>query len=63
MYLVEQLKIKINVCGRPLSFGTKPTLLQQFGENPFLFLHDSALMRKAKSIEKWFSEFTAGELD
>ena len=31
-----------------------PTLLQQFGEDPFLFQQDNFPVNKARSIQKWF---------
>ena len=31
-----------------------PTLLQQFGEGPFLFQHDNAPVYKTRSMQKWF---------
>ncbi len=34
-----------------------PKLWQQFGEDPFLFQHDSVLMNKARSIKEWLSQF------
>ena len=40
-----------------------PTLWQQFGEGPFLFLHDNPPMHKARSIQKWFGEIGVEELD
>ena len=40
-----------------------PTLWQQFGEGPFLFQHDNALVHKARSIQKWFVEIGVEELD
>ena len=40
-----------------------PTLWQQFGEGPFLFQHDNAPVRKARSIQKWFVEISVEELD
>jgi hypothetical protein len=36
-----------------------PTLLQQFGEGPFLFQHDNAHVHKAR----WFVEIGVEELD
>ena len=40
-----------------------PTLLQQFGEGPFLIQHDNAPVHKARSIQKWFIEIGVEELD
>ena len=40
-----------------------PTLWQQFGEGPFLFQHDNALVHKARSIQKWFGGIGVEELD
>jgi hypothetical protein len=40
-----------------------PILWQQFGEGPFLFQHDNALLHKARSIQKWFVEISEEELD
>ena len=40
-----------------------PTLWQQFGEVPFLFQHDNALMHKARSIQKLFVEIGEEEFD
>ena len=40
-----------------------PTLWQQFGEGPFLFQHDNALVHKVKSIQKWFVEIGVEDLD
>ena len=40
-----------------------PTLWQQFGEEPFLFQHDNALVHKPRSIQKWFVEICVEELD
>ena len=40
-----------------------PTLWQQFGEDPFLFQHDSAPVHKARTIKTWFDEFGVEELD
>ena len=37
-----------------------PTSWQQFGEGPFLFQHDNAPVRKAKSIQKLFVEIGVG---
>ena len=39
------------------------TLWQEFGEGPFLFQHENALMHKARSIRKWFVEIGVEELD
>ena len=39
-----------------------PTLWQQFGEGPFLFLHDNASVHKVRSIQKCF-EIGVEELD
>ena len=33
-----------------------PTFWQQFGEGPFLFQHENALVHQARSIQKWFVE-------
>ena len=30
-----------------------PTLWQHFGEGPFLFQHENALVHKARSTQKW----------
>ena len=40
-----------------------PTLWHQLGEGPFLFQHDNAPIRKARSIHKWFVEIGVEELD
>ena len=40
-----------------------PTSWQQFGEGPFLFQHDNALVHKVRSIQKWFVEIGVEELD
>ena len=40
-----------------------PTLWQQFGKGPFLFLHDNALLHKSRSTQKWFIEIGVEELD
>jgi hypothetical protein len=40
-----------------------PTLWQQFGEGPFLFQHDNAPVKKARSIQKWFDEIGVEELN
>ena len=40
-----------------------PTLWEQFGDGPFLFQHDCAPVRKARSIKTWMSEFGVEELD
>ena len=40
-----------------------PTLWQQFGDGPFLFQHYNALVRIARSIQKWFVEISVEELD
>ena len=40
-----------------------PTLMQQFGEGPFLFQHGNATVYKMRSIKKWFAEIGAEELD
>ena len=40
-----------------------PTLWQQFGKGPFLFLLDNALMHKVSSIQKWFVKIGLEELD
>jgi hypothetical protein len=37
------------------------TLWQQFGEGPFQFRHDNALVNKARSIQKWFFEISVEE--
>jgi hypothetical protein len=39
------------------------TLWQQFGEGPFLFLHDNAPVHKVRSIQKGFVEISVEELD
>ena len=36
---------------------------QQFGEGPFLFQHDNALVHKARSKQKWFAEIGVEEHD
>ena len=33
------------------------TLYEQFGEDPYLFQHDSATVHKARSIKVWLGEF------
>ena len=35
-----------------LDYSVLPTLLQQFGEGPFLFQHDNAPVHKVRSIQK-----------
>ena len=40
-----------------------PTLWQQFGEGPFLFQHDNAAVRKARSIQKCFVKIGVEELN
>ncbi|KAK3555144.1 hypothetical protein QTP86_009995 [Hemibagrus guttatus] len=40
-----------------------PTLWEQFGDDPFLFQHDCTLVRKARSIKTWMSEFGVEEVD
>ena len=40
-----------------------PTLLRQFGEDPFLFQHDNAPVHEAKYKQKWFVEIGVEELD
>jgi hypothetical protein len=40
-----------------------PTLSQQFGEGPFLFQLDNALVHKVSSIQKWFVKIVVEELD
>ena len=40
-----------------------PTLWLKFVEGPFLFQHDNAPVHKARSIQKWFAEISAEELD
>lgn len=39
------------------------TLCGQFGDVPFLFQHDWALVHKARSIKTWMIEFGVEELD
>ena len=39
------------------------TLWQQFWEDSFLFQHDNVPVYKARSIQKWFVEIGAEELD
>ena len=39
------------------------TLCQQFGEGPFLFQHDNALVHKVRSRQKWFVEIDVEEID
>ena len=46
-----------------LDYTVIPTLWQQFGESSFLFQHDNSPMHKARSIQKWFVEFSVEELD
>ena len=50
-------------CNDILDNSVLPTLWQQFGEGPFLFQHDNASMRKARSIQKWFVAIGVEELD
>ena len=38
-----------------------PTLWQQFGEGPFLFQNDNALVHKVRSIQIWFVEIDVEE--
>lgn len=40
-----------------------PTLWQHFGEGRFLFQHYKALMQKARSVKKLYSQFGVEELD
>jgi hypothetical protein len=40
-----------------------PTLWQWFGEDPFLFQHDSAPVYKVSFRQKWFVEIGVEELD
>jgi hypothetical protein len=46
-----------------LDHSVLPTLLQQFGEGPFLVQHDNFPVHKARSIQKWFAEISVEELD
>ena len=46
-----------------LNDSALPTLWQQFGEGPFLFQHDNALVHKLRSIQEWFVEIGVEELD
>jgi hypothetical protein len=40
-----------------------PTLLQQFGEGPFLFQHDNTPVHKERSIQKCLVEIAMEDLD
>jgi len=39
-----------------------PTIWQKFGEGPFLFQYENVPVHKARSMQKWFSEFGVEEL-
>ena len=45
-----------------LDHSVLSTLWQQFGEGPFLFQHDNALVHKARSIQTGFVEIGVEEL-
>lgn len=45
-----------------LGYFKVPTLLEKFGNSPFLFQHDCARVQKAGPIKTWMNEFGVEEV-